>query len=235
MGHQEIWLSPNYSLDESRSVVKKWAEGKLVETVPCRLGNKLTFTNKNLALEILEDRVEGWFFKPAINLIRQNNEVAAVYLVTPLIEALEQRYRGQSSQGQEGNFFKDRASKIFPELDPQQVILLYKGVRCGFAHSGFFSDDNETYNILIYKNDLEDLDTGNSERLDAMKYMSEDQVLYIEAFRYVLNIWNAYVQFAHLCSTDHAIGKRFLCMWQRDWQMSWSIPSGGGTVGILPP
>jgi hypothetical protein len=65
-------------------------------------------------IDIFRDRMESWFFQPATEMIKSGNEVAAVHIVTPLIEALELRYQGMpDSNNQSGKFFKSRAKEIF--------------------------------------------------------------------------------------------------------------------------
>lgn len=70
--------------------------------------------------------MDGWFFEPAIMLLERGHFVAAVHVVTPLIEALQERYEGKPSRGSSANFFKEQASKMFT-INDEALALLYGG------------------------------------------------------------------------------------------------------------
>lgn len=175
-----------------------------------------TFDDNSLPVKIFRDRMTGWFFEPALNLLDNGHDVAAVQLVTPLIEALEEHYRGTSSRNKSCEFFKSRAKQIFG-IEEEPLNPLYKGIRCGFAHHGFLKDDDNEYNILL-----------NCELPEPIRY--DDKVLYIDSRKYVEKIKGAYEEYYSLLEPDSEYYVRFKNLWDKDWQMSLRIPGIAGTV-----
>jgi hypothetical protein len=150
--------------------------------------------------------MQGWFFEPVHTLIENHQTVVAVHIVTPLIEALENYIRGESSRSNPGDFFKTRAKAIFPSLDDNIVNLLYKGVRCGFAHEGFLKDDEQAYNIIIA---LE----GNSPII----YNDPEMTIYTR--QYVSAIQYEFEKYYSEIETDEAKLERFFQVWKKQWAM----------------
>ncbi len=159
--------------------------------------------------------MESWFFKPAEEMIASGNDVAAVHLVTPLIEALEIRYRGMQSNNQSGKFFKDRAKEIF-QLDDVALGILYGGVRCGFAYYGFVKSEGGIYNILIT--------SGLAKPL-----VHTPPMLFIDAPKYVAAIRSAFKQYCDLAETDNEAKQKFMSLWDGDWPMSLRVTDAFGT------
>ena len=174
------------------------------------------FDDKDIPFQIFRDRMNGWFFESAIMLLERGHSVAAVHLVTPLIEALQERYEGKPSKGKSAIFFKEQAKKMFA-INDEALALFYSGLRCGFAHHGFLKDDEKYHNILIT--------TG---LIDPIEY--KDEVLWIDSDKYVYRIRDAYEEYYKLVESDPELRRRFMAAWSDDWQMSLRVPGGAGAV-----
>jgi hypothetical protein len=176
----------------------------------------LQFENPDLWIRIFQDRMDGWFFDVANVLIERDKDVAAVHIVTPLIEALEERYRGKSSKDCSKEFFKERAKKILA-LPEEGIEVLYGGLRSGFAHHGFLKDDTDKYNILLER-----------DRSTAAEFI--DGVLWIVPERYVQAIRHGYEVYYNEVRTKPGMKDKFGKLWEKDWQMSLRVPGSGGTL-----
>jgi hypothetical protein len=174
------------------------------------------FNDMDIPLLIFRDRMNGWFFEPATKLLQQGDSVAAIHIVTPLIEALQERYEGKSSKGKSADFFKKRAKETF-RIGDDAAALLYAGLRCGFAHHGFLKDDERNYNIL--------LTDGLAE---AIEYV--DSVLWIDSKQYIEKIRDAYEAYYAGVERDSELRRKFMAAWSDDWQMSLRVPGGAGTT-----
>lgn len=202
-----INVSPRYSLDtDSRKVTESGPGGYITHDSG----------DPDLPLKIFQDRMNGWFFDPAKRLLLEGGSVAAVHIVTPLIEALEERYEGKSSNNQSTEYFIKRAKIIFP-IDDEAITLLHKGLRCGFAHHGFLKDDYNHYNILITSNLAAPIEFS-------------DKVLNIDADKYVDFIKEAHEIYYKHIQQDAELQSKFMAFWIPDWQMSLRVPGGCGTV-----
>lgn len=195
-----IQVSPRFKLNR-----KNW------EITSTRLGEgPFRFDDKTAARLIYQDRMQGWFFDPVHMLLENHQTVVAVHIVTPLIEALENYIQGESSTGNSRNFFKTRAKAIFPCLDDDDdaVDLLYKGVRCGFAHEGFLKekDDKQKYNILIA---LE----GDSPII----YNDREMTIYTR--QYVSAIQAEFEKYYFQIENDEAELDKFFRVWKKQWNM----------------
>lgn len=193
-----IQVSPNFQLDR-----KTW---KIISLCSGEGSSEYNFDDKTAARLIYQDRMEGWFFKSAYELIKMNQVVVAVHVVTPLIEALENYIRGKSSRSNLATlFFKSRAKQIFSSLDDNEIELLYKGVRCGFAHEGFVKDDTNTYNILI-----------SSEKADMpIKYQHPEMTIY--ASQYVAAIENEFKNYYSRLESESETLDDFFKVWKNQW------------------
>jgi hypothetical protein len=192
-----IQVSPRFKVNR-----KNW------EITSTRLGEgPFEFYDKTAARLIYQDRMQGWFFDPVHMLIENYQTVVAVHIVTPLIEALENYIRGESSRRNSGDFFKSRAKVIFPCLDDTTVDLLYKGVRCGFAHEGFLKDDEQKYNILIA---LEGTDSP-------IIYKYPEMTIYTR--QYVNEIQDEFKKYYSQLENDEAELDKFFRVWKKQWDM----------------
>ena len=202
-----ISVAPNFILDTDSLTVTELSSGDI--TVH-------DFSDKKLPLLIFRDRMSGWFFEPAIMLLHQGHSVASVHIVTPLIEALQERYEGEPSKGKSAHFFKKRAKEMFG-LSDNALALLYGGLRSGFAHHGFLKDDSNHYNILIT--------TGLAAPIEY-----SDDVLWIDSDKYVYKVRDAYEEYYTFAEGDEELQRRFMAVWNDDWQMSLRVPGGAGTI-----
>jgi len=180
------------------------------------------FDNDDVAVHIFIDRADGWFFRPAKQLLEHDHEVAAVHIVTPLIESLEEKIQGVSSKGQSAKFFKDRATAIFPNADPSDIDVLYSGVRCGFAHSGFIADADASCNVLISN-------AGG----DALK--RNPPILEIAAGPYVDAIRNAFLEYETTLQSNPQLRQLFLTIWKKNWTMCRRLPGAAATHPVTAP
>ena len=204
----KIHISPNFTLDKSK-----------MKVIPNDGGNssQFDFDDSEIPTIIYKDRMEGWFFLPAEILLKDGHDIAAIHMVTPLIEALEERYMGKSSNGKSGAFFTNRAKKIFPNLDTKGLEILYGGVRCGFAHHGFLKNNGKRYNILI-------------RRSLVMPIEYTDSVLWIDPEKYCHAIMTAFGELFAEISTNTYLQESLRMFWEKDWQMSVEVPGGCGKV-----
>lgn len=206
-----IVVSPHFELDTKTLIVTEYSDqGEVVSTY--------AFEDKALPIRIYRDRMAGWFFDVAQRLMEQRQDVAAVHMITPLIEALEEHMRGQPSRGKSAEFFKAGVRRLFNLTDPQALNLIYGGLRCGFAHHGFLKDDDNHYNILL----------SNGGLSEALVY--RDKVLIVDTEKYVSKVREAFEKFYDELSTEPAKMEKFLKLWNEDWQMSLRVPGAGGVL-----
>ena len=205
MNKRRIRVSPNYLLDPISGKVF-YSDEVLDKEV-----FKFDCQDKKGSRLIFEDRMQGWFFDPALKLVDDvNSSVVAVHIVTPLIEALRCYILGRKPSGRESSdFFKDQADEIFPLLQNNKDArnLLYKGVRCGFAHQGFLKDDDDAYNVLI-------LSEVSDEPI-----IFDGQVMTIHARKYVKKINEAYQSYFNTLDRDADKLNKFYDMWEHQWRM----------------
>jgi len=107
MNKKRIKVSPKYFLDPTDGEIFYFDEvlDKEVSKFDCqdKKGSRLIF----------EDRMQGWFFDPALKLLDEaNSSVVAVHIVTPLIEALECYKLGESSDGKPQLFLNLKLKKF---------------------------------------------------------------------------------------------------------------------------
>lgn len=179
---------------------------------------KYDFHDRALPLMIFRDRMDGWFFQPARSLLNIGYDVAAIIIVTPLVEALQERYEGNSSIGKSSIFFKRRAKIIFNLNNENALQLLYNGLRCGFAHHGFLKDDTNRSNILITKIDSN------------LPIIFEDDVLKIDPDKYINRIIDGFLDFYNQVNTDDSLREKLVTFWNKDWQMSLRVPGNVGSI-----
>lgn len=191
-----IQVSPRFQLNR-----KTW---KITSMKPGE--GPFEFDDKTAARLIYQDRMQGWFFEPVHMLVKNHQTVVAVHIVTPLIEALENYIRRDSSRNNSRDFFTTRAKAIFPYLDGDAVDLLYKGVRCGFAHEGFLKDDMQVYNIIIA---LE----GNRPII----YNHPEMTIYTR--QYVSAIQHEFEKYYSQLETNEAELDEFFQVWKKQWAM----------------
>jgi hypothetical protein len=208
-----ITVSPHFELDTSSQTITEYSEQR-------ELIRSYSFDDKSLPVKIYRDRMTGWFFEVAERLLLEHQDVAAVHMVTPLIEAIEEHIRGESSKYKSAEFFKASVKRIFGLTDSDALNLIYGGLRCGFAHHGFLKDDDEYYNIL--------LSSGLSRAL-----IYNDKVLWVDSKKYVSAIRQAFDAFYNELSADPNKMDKFLKLWNKDWQMSLRVPGAGGTAAHL--
>ena len=98
--------------------------------------------NINTKILVYEDRVKEWFFEVGKRL-KRDNEAGFVILQIALsyIEGNQQYRRGESSDRNSREFFKEGIKQIFPELNQitnvdSMLNSFYKQVRCGLFHDG---------------------------------------------------------------------------------------------------
>ncbi|MGA7383419.1 MAG: hypothetical protein WBW81_01585 [Methylocella sp.] len=205
-----IQVSPHFTLDTDTSTVTEYPD--------CGEARPYEFDDETLPAKIFRDRVTGWFFDVAVKLLQEGQDVAAVHLVTPLIEALEERVRGEPSTGHSEDFFTASAQRILNLTDQKGLKLLYGGLRCGFAHHGFLKDDAKQSNILLTR-DL----TG------PVVYV--DTILWVDVPQYVDAVRGAYEEYYNDL-TDPDKKTKFLRLWAKDWQMSLRVPGAGGSIPV---
>jgi hypothetical protein len=96
-------------------------------------------------VDVFEDRMRYWLLVPAKKLLRiKHGEIAAVSLATTYIEGIEIYISGEDSEGKSGRFFRRGYKRIFAPAAEQAYMqdafadVLYKLLRCGFAHDAMF-------------------------------------------------------------------------------------------------
>jgi hypothetical protein len=205
MNKKRIRVSPKYLLDPISGKVFSFNEVLNKEEF------KFDCQDKNGSRLIFEDRMQGWFFDQALKLVDEaNSSVVAVHIVTPLIEALRCYMLGRKPSTREsGDFFKNQADEIFSLLQNNEGArnLLYKGVRCGFAHQGFLKDDDDAYNILI------------SSEASNEPIIFDGQIMTIHARKYVEKINEAYQSYFSTLDRDTDKLNKFYEMWKHQWRM----------------
>lgn len=215
-----IQLSPNFTLSLRERRIKS-----------TRNNQEYDFDDEIASTLVFQDRMQGWFFTPALELLNNNYAMASVHLVTPLIEALGVYENG--CQSKSGSDFKNQAKVIFRSLckkentpfkkqrqcdfcSPHNRVLcqeaikfLYDGVRCGFVHKGFLQDEDQTKqrNIVI------------SLERNSAPIIFESDCLTIYAHPYVESIQKAFEEFYEKLETDKEARDKFLSVWKLHWNM----------------
>ena len=154
-----IQLSPNFTLSLGERKIKSTENNQ-----------EYDFDDEIASTLVFQDRMQGWFFTPALELLNDNYAMASVHLVTPLIEALriyhkgiEDNPNGKKERKTSQTDFTYQAKEIFKclcknedtrfnkKLCTKAIDFLYHGVRCGFAHKGFPQGESseEQRNIVI--------------------------------------------------------------------------------------
>lgn len=202
-----IQVSPRYQLDRGSH--------KIIDTESPEVS--YDYNDKNAARLIFQDRMEGWFFEPANMLLEKDHTIAAVHIVTPLIEALENYIQGESSRGKSEKYFTESAGKIFPDISDNEtaIKLLYRGVRCGFAHEGFLKDDDDAYNIII---------SSRHARHESKPIIYSDPEMIIYAYPYIKYIRKAYREYYSKLETDTRELSKFFNTWKKQWNMKKRMP-----------
>ncbi len=203
-----IQVSPRYQLDRGSH--------KIIDTESPEVS--YDYNDKNAARLIFQDRMEGWFFEPANMLLEKDHTIAAVHIVTPLIEALENYIQGESSRGKSEKHFTESAGKIFPDISDNKdenetaIKLLYRGVRCGFAHEGFLKDDDDAYNIII------------SSRFEDKPIIYSNPEMTIHADPYITAIRKAYRAYYSKLENNTRELSKFFNTWKKQWNMKKRMP-----------
>ncbi|MDX2256522.1 MAG: hypothetical protein NW214_13490 [Pseudanabaenaceae cyanobacterium bins.39] len=214
-----IQVSPSFTLNLRECKIKRINSEEI----------SYEFGSKKAARLIFQDRMQGWFFEPAIKLLDDNCAVAAVHLVTPLIEALEiysngktgkRDFRNQAEKifqyicKKENKHFKDNTQCRFciSERHPlceKSIKLLYYGVRCGFSHQGFMqqTDYEEKSNII--------LSLKNNEY--PIIYEAETLTIYVS--QYIKYIEKAFEKYYKKIEEDNDASDKFLKIWNKHWNM----------------
>jgi len=88
---------------------------------------------------VYEDRVTGWFLRYG-RMLQEHHDAAFIVLQVALaqVEGIEQYRRGESSEGQSGDFFRSGLKEIFSltNADDPWLKNFYRFVRCGLFHDG---------------------------------------------------------------------------------------------------
>ena len=221
-----IQVSPRFRLDLSNRLITSTRSDEGV----------YNFDSKIAARLIFQDRMESWFFTPAYNLLDNNHLMAAICIVTPLIESLEIYKSGKP----EANFIV-AAQKIFQYLcqkDQKHFIkkqcplciseenalcvniikLLYQGVRCGLSHQGFLQkakDHRLGQNSIII---------SSQRNSSPIVYESSEMTIYAPS--YIDTIENAFSEYyielendidreREVCTSETCIN--FMKIWDMNW------------------
>ncbi|MCT7968950.1 hypothetical protein NG799_21805 [Laspinema sp. D1] len=261
MSDSIIQVSPNYELhyketnNGTKTVIKKRKSHKEYDEHD---EEGEDFNDANVAVNICEDRIMGWFFEPAQILIdfdkialNKEYDVAAVHLITPLIEVLEVYKEGQKPSnartipGSElprsgdgsGQFFQKSAKKIFTRSLSQlrsnterdfAIKILYGGCRCGFAHQGYLQlipvpDEETKPKIVIARGKPGELSLTYKQE----EYGSKEVcTLTIYAKPYIEQIKKEFKQFFKDTRSSQPKLNKFHRVWKEDWEMK---------RGIVPP
>ena len=207
----KIQIAPSFMVDNASKNMWKRVEG-------CWTKDERPVMDVKLGLEVLEDRVHGWFLRPAKTLADSNHEMAAIHLVTPLIEDLEQRYRGVSSRGQEKEFFRAGAKRVFGDAATEVILdALWKTVRCGFAHQGFMGHGHDVL-VAVHR--------GAAIQQDA-----NDTVL-ICACGYISSIAKAYDDFVGVARVDDDQQRKFGKTWYDGLERCLGMSAFGMPIAI---
>jgi len=102
-------------------------------------------------IDVYEDRLKGWFLKPARSLLSEpNSELAVLQLALGYFEGYAIYRKGTDSRARSKEFFRQAFLEVFPHskrakhlgLDPTPIDLsklvnvLYEDARCGLFHDG---------------------------------------------------------------------------------------------------
>ena len=216
-----IQVSPRFKLDTDTFQV----------TSSRKEEGPFSFKDKTAARLIYEDRMQGWFFEPVNELLKNDHTVLAVSIVTPLIESLENYIKGQTptrGNASSSSFFKNRAKIIFPILDQDPadtwaIDVFYEGVRCGFAHEGFLKErETRKCNIIIASQEQEQ---------NPIIYDKSKGEMIIYAKKYVDKIQNEFREYYKKLKNDELELNNFFNVWKKQWEMKGNPTQGiSGTV-----
>ena len=199
-----IQVSPRFRLDLSNRLITSTRSDEGV----------YSFDSKRAARLIFQDRMEGWFFTPAKNLLNDNHVMAAICIVTPLIESLEIYKSGKPKAN-----FIGAAKKLFPHLCKKPIDLLYQGVRCGLAHQGFLQkpkDHRLGQNSIII---------SSQRNSSPIVYESSEMTIYARS--YIDTIENAFSEYYIELENDidrerEACTSETYTNFMKIWDMNWN-------------
>lgn len=206
-----IQVSPQFKLDTNTFKVTSSREEE----------GSFGFKDKTAARLIYEDRMQGWFFEPVYELLQKDHTVLAVSIVTPLIESLENYIQArQASPRESGQFFRDGAKRIFRVLNPDPVDswaidVLYKGVRCGFAHEGFLKEGEDRGNIIKCNIII----SSKGQEQNPIVYDKNKGEMIIYAKKYVDKIQNEFREYYKKLKNDELELNKFFNVWKKQWEM----------------
>ena len=123
-----IQLSPRYywCYPKARAASPHWIEDSL--------GNKFQ-TEILVFLDVLVDRIEGWFLAPA-RALSDAGDFVALQTALLQLELIQQLRDGETSKGREPAVWKEVLPRVF-DLPLQDADLFYKNVRNKLVHHGF--------------------------------------------------------------------------------------------------
>lgn len=210
-----IQVSPNFKLDTDKFEVT---------SLDCE--GTFGFGDKTLARSIYRDRMQGWFFEPVYELLDKDKyqdkyTVLAVSIVTPLIESLENYIKGRTpttGKNSSSSFFKHGAKRIFfKDVDDNGAIdILYKGVRCGFAHEGFLKKGKDQRGNIIKCNIII---TSQGEEKYPIAYDKNQEKMTIYAKGYVDKIQQEFKDYYKQLEEDKNELDKFFIVWEKQWKM----------------
>lgn len=109
------------------------------------------------AIDVFEDRTNGWFLNYAENLNKSDDPhcgFAVLKLVFSYFEMITQYQSGSMSNGNSKESFKQGVESVFGNILPEEnktkiLDILYQSGRCGFYHAGmsrghFFTRDGDS-------------------------------------------------------------------------------------------
>jgi hypothetical protein len=120
----------------------------LVRVSPRFVSDKLESANIEDRIDVYEDRVRGWLFRPIAELLRTRDfAFAALSLTLDYFEGWAQYRFGEDSKGHSKDFFVRALQEVFPIVLKREVIeravdtaevfdTLYAQARCGAFHDG---------------------------------------------------------------------------------------------------
>ncbi|WP_018277926.1 hypothetical protein WKI13_09150 [Teredinibacter turnerae] len=106
---------------------------------------KLDSHSINDLVDVFEDRMKGWVFEPASELLgTANGHVAAISILINYFEGIEIYFKGADSKNQSQVFFVEGFKRVFaPTTGNSDEVakaakIFYEQARCGFSHDGMF-------------------------------------------------------------------------------------------------
>jgi hypothetical protein len=118
-------ISMNFNIDtKKRKIIDKRDKSELDYNIDAKI-------------MVYEDRQFEWFFNVAKRLTTDNEAGFVILMIaSSYIESNQQYREGTASTKKSEEFFKKAAKRIFPGIAEENILLLYKEVRCGFFHDG---------------------------------------------------------------------------------------------------